>query len=118
MHLALPSPRTLALPFVFAALVGGCPDTRGTCPIACDNAVRCGFATDHAACEAMCTRNLGTASPDCRTQSDRYERCWIAAGTCPFSPTLAASGCATEFNDRALACTAGSPLLETDASGI
>ena len=108
--------RTLALPlpFVFAALLGGCPDTRGTCPISCDNSLRCGFSTSREACEAMCTMNLARASADCRTQSDRYERCWLSAGTCPSSPTIAAPGCVTEFNDRALACTVASPLVESD----
>ena len=105
---------TLATFALFAVLLGGCPDTRGTCPISCDNALRCGFATDRAACESMCTTNLARASADCRTQSDRYERCWLGAGTCPPSIGNAAAGCGTEFNDRALACSRPSPLTSDD----
>lgn len=106
--------RTSVLALAFAWLLGGCPDTRGTCPIQCDNYLRCGFSTDRGACESMCTTNLARASADCRTTSDRYERCWLAQGTCPFSLASAAPGCGTEFNDRALACAFGSPLLGPD----
>lgn len=103
--------QTLLAPTLLVLALGGCVDTRSTCEIECDNQVRCGFAPDRAACLSTCTTALARATPDCRTQSDRYQRCWSGAGTCPFSPALAAPGCATEHADRALACTSFSPLL-------
>ncbi len=102
--------------FLTLAAAGCIPDTRPTCQVACDNQVRCGFFPDRDTCLTECNRRFAMASSDCRTSSDSYHRCWIAANTCPLSDTSAAPGCSSEFTNRALSCTTAAPL--TSADGI
>jgi hypothetical protein len=100
---------TLALGIVALGLAAGC-DTRPTCEVACGNEVRCGLA-DPASCPSMCGARIATSSSDCRVAADTYHRCWSAQNSCPVSSAVAAPGCSAEFNQRALVCVGGAPLL-------
>lgn len=89
-----------------STVAAGCIDTRGPCEVACDNQVRCGYAADRSSCLSSCGATAATLSPDCRTTSDAYERCWSSQNNCPPSRTGTAPGCEDESIERALACTA------------
>lgn len=98
---------TLAL--LLGLLAAGC-DTRPTCEVVCGNEVRCGLR-DEASCPSACAVTIAMASSDCRLATDAYHRCWAAQNSCPASSVTAAPGCSNEFNQRALACVPGSPLI-------
>ncbi len=102
-----------ALMFVLAAC-----ETRPPCEVVCSNEVRCGFSPSTESCLSMCDLRFAMSTMDCKVAIDSYQRCWSVAGSCPSSPSSSAPGCATEFNNQALACVRASPRPLVGTGGI